>query len=212
MRHSYLKISHRQIDTPFQSIIQKCWACKSVRVLCFGVLLVAFGSLSHTRSFDTPYGFQGKVIGSRATDSLALVGLAKVTNGDAWTIKWDFSQPLDNWFGVSLNPYGRVKCLDLDGEPDCTSAKKGGNKLKGMMPDIDLPYLEHLFLSGNQLTGQIPDFSKLNDNFCTTITTCLFRSQRQILWTQNPSIVHKKLHGTVTMYPFQIHCLQNRLT
>ncbi|MEZ5041224.1 MAG: T9SS type A sorting domain-containing protein [Saprospiraceae bacterium] len=161
MRHSYFKISHRQLGVHFQSIIQKYWACKSVRVLCFGLLLVAFGSLSHTRSFHAPYDFQGKVIGSRSTDSLALVGLAKVTNGDAWAIKWDFSQPLDTWFGVSLNPYGRVKCLDLDGEPDCTSAKKGGNKLKGMMPDLDLPYLEHLFLSGNQLTGQIPDFSKM---------------------------------------------------
>ncbi|MDB4727651.1 leucine-rich repeat domain-containing protein [Saprospiraceae bacterium] len=98
---------------------------------------------------------------NRAADSLMLVDFYQKTNGDGWIIKWDLSQPIDTWFGVELNDSGCVKCLDLDGEAGCNAQKKGGNGLKGSMIDLNLPFLEHIFLAGNQLNGEIPNFTNL---------------------------------------------------
>jgi len=103
----------------------------------------------------------GDKLGSRSQDSLALVSFFEKTNGANWLNKWDFNQPLDTWFGIQLNSLGRVKCLDLDGNPACNAVKDKGNNLIGEMPDIDLPFLEHLFLAGNHLSGTIPDFTAI---------------------------------------------------
>ncbi|MFK7935399.1 MAG: leucine-rich repeat domain-containing protein [Saprospiraceae bacterium] len=99
--------------------------------------------------------------GSRATDSLALVQLYEATNGGNWRVKWDFDQPMEQWFGVTLHEFGRVKCIDLDGIPDCGFYRDGGNFLQGALPDLNLPFLEHLFLANNLLKGRIPDFNHL---------------------------------------------------
>lgn len=96
---------------------------------------------------------------SRTTDSLELIRLFELTGGENWIQKWHPEQPINQWFGVSLNENGRVKCLDLDGDPDCNPKKDGGNNLTGAMPDLQLAFLEHIFLAGNKLTGKIPDFS-----------------------------------------------------
>jgi len=95
---------------------------------------------------------------SRASDSLALVHLFQQTRGDLWKVKWNLKDPIDTWFGVQLNTNGRVYCIDLDGNPDCRSTKNGGNHLHGSLPALKLPYLEHLFMSSNQLSGSIPSF------------------------------------------------------
>jgi len=101
----------------------------------------------------------GGKLGSRSQDSLALVDFFEKTNGANWSNTWGFDQPMDTWFGVQLNSFGRVKCIDLDGNPSCNAVKDKGNNLVGEMPDINLPFLEHLFLAGNHLSGTIPDFS-----------------------------------------------------
>ena len=103
----------------------------------------------------------GGKMGSRAQDSLALVDFFEKTNGVNWTNTWDFNQSMDTWFGVQFNSFGRVKCIDLDGDPACNAVKNKGNNIVGEMPDIDLPFLEHLFLAGNHLSGEIPNFSGL---------------------------------------------------
>lgn len=150
----------RFLPNNIKKLLGTCWSCRYVRLGLFLSLILSIGHISSTA--PTVEGNQRrKAIGTRATDSLALVQFYQETNGEQWLQPWDFTQPMDAWFGLSLNAYGRVMCLDLDGEPDCSPSKKRGNRLKGKMIDLDLPYLEHLFLSGNQLQGQIPDFSKM---------------------------------------------------
>lgn len=103
--------------------------------------------------------FSGKKNESRAGDSLELIRFFKLTGGENWIQQWEPETPIDSWFGVTLNANGRVKCLDLDGAPGCNPKKNGGNNLTGKLPDLQLTFLEHIFLAGNKLTGEIPDFS-----------------------------------------------------
>lgn len=158
---SHLKQTSLQAVKKVSRTLQFCWACRYVRLSLFLGLLVGLGNLSSTSAFEEQFTGGKKAMGTRATDSLALINFYMETNGKDWISKWDFDQPMDTWFGISLNRYGRVMCMDLDGEPDCSPNKRRGNKIKGEMVDLNLPYLEHLFLSGNQLTGAIPDFSKM---------------------------------------------------
>ncbi len=108
---------------------------------------------------------------NRHLDSLALVEFYQKTNGDKWKAKWDLKKPMNTWFGVVMNDGGCVKCLDLDGDPNCSWKKNGGNNIEGLLPDLNLPYLEHLFLRGNKLSGSIPNFTKLQ-NLLTLQLSC----------------------------------------
>jgi len=58
---------------------------------------------------------------NRLTDSLALVELYNTTNGNTWNTTWNLNQSMENWYGVHLNLYGCVSCLDLDGLDDCAT-------------------------------------------------------------------------------------------
>ena len=83
----------------------------------------------------------------RQSDSLALVALYNSTDGPNWKVKWDLSEPMDNWHGVLLNDDGCVSYLNLI-----------LNDLSGTLPAElgDLFYLEYLNLFQNNLTGNIP--------------------------------------------------------
>ncbi len=116
------------------------------------VLLINYTNLTEASSVRPVFE------SSRATDSLELVHLFQQTRGDLWKEQWDFNEPIDTWFGIQLNTNGRVYCIDLDGNPDCRSTKNGGNHLHGNLPNLSLPFLEHLFMSSNQLSGQLPSF------------------------------------------------------
>lgn len=94
-------------------------------------------------------------------DSLSLVELYNSTGGENWINKWNLSDPMENWYGVTLNSDGCVICLDLDGNDDCTSSANNGNNLNGTIPDLNLMNLQTLSLSENQLSGNIPNFSNL---------------------------------------------------
>ena len=84
-------------------------------------------------------------------DSLELVNLYNATNGDKWNNSWDLSQPVSTWYGVSLTDDScSVKSIDL--------SDKG---LSGQIPNLDLPNLQKLNLSNNQLSGRVPDFNDL---------------------------------------------------
>lgn len=100
----------------------------------------------------------------RLEDSLALVDFYNATNGPGWTTTWDLNQPLDSFFGVQLTN-GRVTCLDLDGTPNCENSvgSGGANNLSGNLIDLNLTAVKGIYLSGNSITGVIPDFSNLHN-------------------------------------------------
>ncbi len=99
-------------------------------------------------------------LGCRYQDSLALVELYDSTDGANWTNIWDLNQPMDSWFGVTLDGNGCVICLDLDGFANCNNSPIGNN-LIGTIPNLNLPNLTGLYLSANSPVGSIPDFSNL---------------------------------------------------
>ena len=85
-------------------------------------------------------------------DSLELVKLHNATNGSQWKTKWNLTQSLSTWHGVTLtDDSSHVKTLSLP-----------QNRLKGSLPSLNLPKLDTLDLSENQLSGSIPDFNNLN--------------------------------------------------
>ncbi len=99
----------------------------------------------------------------RCSDSLALVALYDTTNGGNWTNKWQLTQPMTAWYGVTLTN-GRVTCIDLDGISSCLSTEGVGNNLVGQIPLKlnNLTQLTSLILNNNKLTGSIPDINLPN--------------------------------------------------
>ena len=82
-------------------------------------------------------------------DRRALTELYHTTNGVNWTINtnWLSDAPLDDWYGVTADPGGRVSRLSLH-----------SNNLAGSLPPElgELMHLVSLSLSENQLSGRIP--------------------------------------------------------
>lgn len=108
---------------------------------------------------------------SRISDSLVLVKLFESTNGANWSIKWNFNQGMDNWYGINLDGIGCVRNLSLSDNnltgnipPELgllTNLKVlnlFNNHLTGIIPISlgGLNQLEELNLENNQLTGTIP--------------------------------------------------------
>ncbi len=83
----------------------------------------------------------------RYLDSLILIDLYDATNGLGWATQWDISQPIDAWYGVTLNANACVTELNLP-----------QNNLTGIIPISigDLASLERLNLHTNNLSGSIP--------------------------------------------------------
>ncbi len=94
----------------------------------------------------------------RYNDSLALVALYNSANGTNWTNPWNLNQPIDTWYGVTLNEDGCVICLDTDDNPDCLTNYTVGNNLVGSIPPElgTLNNLVFLHMSYNDLSGSIP--------------------------------------------------------
>lgn len=85
----------------------------------------------------------------RYKDSLILVEFYNNTNGPNWITQWNFTRPMNTWFGVTLNEQGCVQFLDLT-----------GNNLSGFIPPsiTTLPELERFNIVGNTFEGTIPDY------------------------------------------------------
>lgn len=80
-------------------------------------------------------------------DQAALVALYNALGGECWNNTWDLTQPMDTWYGVTVDESGCVTRLNLN-----------YNNLKGTLPD-ELGNLDGLFelsLSDNQITGNLP--------------------------------------------------------
>ncbi|MBK7370914.1 MAG: leucine-rich repeat domain-containing protein [Saprospiraceae bacterium] len=107
----------------------------------------------------------------RRSDSLELVKFYNATGGPNWWKKWNFSKPMDTWWGITLNSIGCILSINLSDTTTGSCCK--GNNLTGPIISLDLPNMEYLFLNNNQLSGGIPDFDKipnlkqlyLNNNF-----------------------------------------------
>ena len=89
-------------------------------------------------------------ISEASPDRAALEALYRAADGPNWTNKanWLSDAPLRTWYGVDTNEEGRVTELDLY-----------DNQLRGEIPSElgDLSNLESLYLSGNRLSGCIPE-------------------------------------------------------
>lgn len=83
----------------------------------------------------------------RTTDSLALVALYNATNGPNWTNTWNLNEPINTWYGVTINHNVCVINLNL----------YDNNLIGYIPPEIgQLDYLQILNLTYNQLSGSIP--------------------------------------------------------
>ena len=102
----------------------------------------------------------------------ALTALYQATDGDNWksNTNWLSDQPISTWHGVSVNDAGRVGALHLTDNQlvghlpselgkleGLTRLNVSGNRLSGQIPEelVTLP-LGSLDLSRNQLSGPIP--------------------------------------------------------
>lgn len=76
----------------------------------------------------------------------ALINFNKSTNGDNWITKWNFNQPVDTWYGVSVKD-NKVVAINLS-----------SNNLEGKIHNTinDLKYLETFNVFKNRLNGEIP--------------------------------------------------------
>lgn len=110
------------------------------------------GADGKTMSHDTPKigSFSGAC--DRQSDSLALVDFYFATGGNQWFVDWDFTEPIDLWYGVSLNAEGCVESINMS----------DNNNLTGTIPDLNLPNCRFINLSNNKLSGQIPNFTHLS--------------------------------------------------
>lgn len=131
--------------------------------------------ISDGNNFDTRWeyfcelsaGTCGSESTCRQNDSLILVEIYSRTNGNNWTNTWNLNQPVDTWYGITLNTNGCVTCIDMDGNDNCIDDFSGnGNNLDGYIPS-SIAYLNSLTflnLSNNHLSGYIPpELGNLNN-------------------------------------------------
>lgn len=68
---------------------------------------------------------------SPTTDSLALVDFYNATNGANWTNTWDLSQPMDTWWGITLDENGCVQSFKSDVD---IVGRRLDNNIRGTLP------------------------------------------------------------------------------
>lgn len=85
-------------------------------------------------------------------DSLVLADFFSAMGGNSWKIKWNLNQPMRQWHGVTVSQEGCVVGLELK-----------DNNLGKNLSNLDLPFLEILDLSDNEILTSLPDFSKLKN-------------------------------------------------
>ena len=93
-------------------------------------------------------------------DRAALVALYEATDGPNWVSNegWLTDAPIEDWFGVDTDGFGRVLALNLGGQWDSERREWIPHGLQGSVPAElgNLSNLERLSLNNNALTGPIP--------------------------------------------------------
>ena len=133
----------------------------------------------------------------RYKDSIALVAFYRATNMQNVPpqYKWNLSQPITTWYGVTLDQNGCVKCLDLDGGAvncDTFDLNPTGIGLVGTLPDSIrlLTSLERMQLQGNTgLGGVFPtNFGNLSSLKQFYVYNCRFTGPFPTSFWQLPNI------------------------
>lgn len=85
---------------------------------------------------------------TNSSEREALEAFYYASGGPSWNITWNTSEPMNTWYGVTLNANGYVEKLVLP-----------NNNLTGKVPANlgVLTHLKHLALSNNDLSGTIPE-------------------------------------------------------
>jgi hypothetical protein len=101
----------------------------------------------------------------------SLLELYNSTNGAYWknNTGWNQTNTPCSWFGVTCSvghvtkiQFTRICISDLSNiSSDFSGIDACGNGLIGQIPNLNLPNLTALWLSDNQLSGNIPHFSNL---------------------------------------------------
>ena len=139
------------------------------------VLAVGRGKATITVSAHDPNGLaatQEFDVVVRGLDWAVLVSLYESTRGRYWQRQenWLTDEPIERWYGVGVDPAGRVTSLRLGGNllagPIPSNLGKlsslsvlnlRGNSLSGPVPpELGDLELTHLDLSGNKLSGPLP--------------------------------------------------------
>jgi Leucine-rich repeat (LRR) protein len=101
------------------------------------------------------------------------------TNGQNWRTHTNwlvFGQPMDTWYGITLDTQGRVSVINLSANnlqgtlPTQTLGNLTNlltlnlryNQLSGNFPSFSAPNLINLYLNNNQFTGSVPFFTYPN--------------------------------------------------
>ncbi len=85
-------------------------------------------------------------------DAAQLKSIYLSTNGTKWSNQ-------ENWNDITTTAWHGVRWKNIGGECRVDSLVLTHNKMEGNLPsDLQLPYLRCIWLTGNELNGNIPDF------------------------------------------------------
>eukprot|EP00002_Diphylleia_rotans_P006849 TRINITY_DN1627_c0_g2_i2.p1 TRINITY_DN1627_c0_g2~~TRINITY_DN1627_c0_g2_i2.p1 ORF type:complete len:1019 (-),score=120.85 TRINITY_DN1627_c0_g2_i2:886-3942(-) len=89
-----------------------------------------------------------------------LIKIFNSTQGDNWIKKsgWNTTRPICEWYGVSCDRKCRSTTIEQNRCPVIT-LRLDSNNLRGPIPNVELPGLQNLYLSQNQLIGNLPNFT-----------------------------------------------------
>lgn len=129
------------------------------RIITRGIqvlLWVLFFQSFNLPSFANSYTSTVDSYETRAMDSLALVTFYEALDGVIWLNNWNLNQPITTWHGIEVNAAGEVIAIDL------SNNQLLAEDVIDELPQLSLPALERLNLSGNSLGGELPNWDLPN--------------------------------------------------